>query len=121
MRVLHRDIATGLCVGFDRLNGGGIKSFRRGGRLRRHSESGEKKSRYRDFSGCHATGIFARFPADESLIRRRIIASQQQDRVAYNYNVAIRALQFYGDGTLSRVPESLRRDLTRYPCGREAA
>jgi hypothetical protein len=27
---------------------------------------------------------------------------------------SIRALQFYGDGTLDRVPESIRRDLTRW-------
>jgi hypothetical protein len=27
---------------------------------------------------------------------------------------SIRALQFYGDGTLNRVPESMRRDLTRW-------
>ena len=28
--------------------------------------------------------------------------------------ISIRALQFYGDGTLDRVPESMRRDLTRW-------
>jgi hypothetical protein len=27
---------------------------------------------------------------------------------------SIRALQFYGDGTLDRVPASMRRDLTRW-------
>jgi hypothetical protein len=27
---------------------------------------------------------------------------------------SIRALQFYGDGTLDRVPEGIRRDLTRW-------
>jgi hypothetical protein len=27
---------------------------------------------------------------------------------------SIRALQFYGDGTLDRVPEGMRRDLTRW-------
>jgi len=30
MRVLHREIATSLCVGFDWLNGGGIKKFQEG-------------------------------------------------------------------------------------------
>jgi hypothetical protein len=28
--------------------------------------------------------------------------------------ISIRALQFYGDGTLDRVTESMRRDLTRW-------
>ncbi len=28
--------------------------------------------------------------------------------------ISIRALQFYGDGTLDRVPENVRRDLTRW-------
>jgi hypothetical protein len=32
----------------------------------------------------------------------------------FNPATSIRALQFYGDGTLDRVPLAMRRDLTRY-------
>jgi hypothetical protein len=33
---------------------------------------------------------------------------------SFDPSISIRALQFYGDGTLDRVPASMRRDLTRW-------
>jgi hypothetical protein len=35
--------------------------------------------------------------------------------------VSIRALQFFGDGTLSRVPETIQRDLSRWARGADTA
>jgi hypothetical protein len=33
---------------------------------------------------------------------------------SFDPSVSIRALQFYGDGTLDRVPAAMQRDLTRW-------
>jgi hypothetical protein len=33
---------------------------------------------------------------------------------AFNPATSVRALQFYGDGTLDRVPPAMQRDLTRW-------
>jgi len=42
-----------------------------------------------------------------------LAAAMAIDRV-YDPATSLRALQFYGDGTLDRIPESMRRDLTRW-------
>jgi hypothetical protein len=42
-----------------------------------------------------------------------LAAARAIDR-SFDPATSIRALQFYGDGTLDRVPESMRRDLTRW-------
>jgi hypothetical protein len=41
------------------------------------------------------------------------LASKAIDR-NFDTGISIRALQFYGDGTLDRVPAAMRRDLTRW-------
>jgi len=42
------------------------------------------------------------------------LAAAQAIDPSFDPITSIRALQFYGDGTLNRVPESMRRDLTRW-------
>ena len=42
------------------------------------------------------------------------IAAARAIDAQFNPTISIRALQFYGDGTLSRVPASIQRDLTRW-------
>jgi hypothetical protein len=42
-----------------------------------------------------------------------LVAARAIDR-SFDPATSIRALQFYGDGTLDRVAESMRRDLTRW-------
>ncbi len=42
-----------------------------------------------------------------------LAAARAIDR-SFDPAISIRALQFYGNGTLDRVPKSMRRDLTRW-------
>ena len=43
-----------------------------------------------------------------------LAAAKAIDR-SFDVAISIRALQFYGDGTLDRVPVAIQRDLTRWP------
>ena len=42
-----------------------------------------------------------------------LAAAKAIDR-SFNPTTSVRALQFYGDGTLNRVPSAMQRDLTRW-------
>ncbi len=42
------------------------------------------------------------------------LAAARAIDASFDPAASIRALQFYGDGTLDRVPDGMRRDLTRW-------